>query len=79
VTALSGSTPAYAPSPPGKGLQAMPALTFTWDGTPSLPTLTVKQGGVTCVTYSGQALIQDSVPVAVMSAASGGNSWEVGP
>jgi hypothetical protein len=81
VTACSGATAAYTSSPPGKGLQSMPALSFAWDGA-ATPTLTVKQvsDGTTAVVYSGQALIQSGIPGSLQSAGgTAGNSWEVGP
>jgi hypothetical protein len=80
MTAFSGATPAYVPSPPGRGLQAMPALAFAWDGA-ATPTLTVTQvaGGALACTVSGQSLARGaSVPQSLASAAAGGNSWEVG-
>lgn len=80
MTAFAGATAAYTQSPPARPLQAMPALSFAWDGaaTPTL-TVTVVSGGSVCAVYSGQALIQAGVPQSLIAAAKGSNPWEVGP
>lgn len=70
MTAFAGAAAAYVQNPPGKPWQSMPALTVSWDGA-ATPTLTVTEtgDGSTAAKFSGQALIQDSVPAAVLSAA----------
>ena len=80
MPAFTGAVAAYTQSPPARPLQAMPALSFTWDGA-ATPTLTVKEvsDATTCAVYSGQALIQAGVPQSLIAAAKGSNPWEVGP
>jgi hypothetical protein len=80
MSAFAGVTPAYVQGGVGKPFPSMASLSFSWDGA-ATPTLTVKDAGsgLVDVTYSGQALIQSGVPQSVLSAASGGNPWEVGP
>lgn len=67
MTAFSGVTSTRVADGTGP---AMPALSFAWDGA-ATPTLTVTEvaGGALAATVSGQALIGDSAPPALLSAA----------
>ena len=58
---------------------ALPIVSATWDGA-ATPTLTVAEGGVTAVTYSGQANAGFAgVPQSVLNAIAGKNVLEALP